>query len=371
MLKKPLITIVFGTRPEAIKFSPLILELKKENFLRIRIILTGQHTEMVSQVLNLFKIKEDYNLEIMKNNQTLTHITSQILNKLKIEFTNNKPDLVLVQGDTTSAMASSLAAFYEKIPIGHVEAGLRTNSLINPFPEEANRRLISQISTMHFAPSKKAFDNLRKSKVGGKIILTGNTVIDALFYVSKNSLKNYLNDIDLKNNRIILATVHRRENWGKNIENICHSLIKILENNPDVFLIMPLHKNKLISKPIKKILLNHPKVKLTNPLSYEKLVEVIKKSTLVLTDSGGIQEEAPSLGKPVLVLRETTERIEALEYGTTKLVGTDIENIFKNANLLLNNEVEYNSMAKSINPYGDGTASKKIIAECKTFLKLK
>lgn len=370
MLKKPLITVVFGTRPEAIKLSPLIQQLKQEKFLRIRVILTGQHSEMVAQVLSLFKIKEDDNLKIMKENQTLTHITTQILEKLKIEFTNYKPDLVLVQGDTTSAMASSLAAFYEKIPIGHVEAGLRTNSIINPFPEEANRRLISQLSTIHFAPSKKAFDNLKKDNVSGKIFLTGNTVIDALLYISNNPFKTYLSDIDLKNQRIILATVHRRENWGKNIENICHALVKILENNSRVFLIMPLHKNKLISEPIKKILFNHPRVKLTNPLSYEKLVEIIKRSTLVLTDSGGIQEEAPSLGKPVLVLRETTERVEALENGTTKLVGTDIDNIFENANLLLNNEVEYNSMAKSINPYGDGTSSKKIIDACKNFLKL-
>ncbi len=370
MLKKPLITIIFGTRPEAIKFAPLILKLRKEKFLRIRIILTGQHNEMVTQVLSLFKIKEDYNLEIMRENQTLTHITTKILDLLQFEFIQNRPDLVLVQGDTTSSMASCLAAFYAKIPVGHIEAGLRTNSLFNPFPEEANRRLISQLSTLHFAPSKKAFDNLKESKISGKIFLTGNTVIDALFHISKNSFKTYFNDIDWENNRVILVTVHRRENWGINIKNICHALMKILDNNSNVLLIIPLHKNKLISDPIKEILSKHPKVKLTDPLSYEKLVDIIKRSTLILTDSGGIQEEAPSLGKPVLVLRETTERIEALEYGTTKLVGTDIENIFKTTNLLLNSKSEYNLMAKSINPYGDGKACEKIIAECRSFLKV-
>jgi len=367
---KPLITIVLGTRPEAIKFAPLIIKLRKEKSLRLKIILTGQHNEMVSQVMDLFKIKEDINFKIMQEQQSLTDITLKIIASLRKEFALNKPDLLLVQGDTNTAFTASLVAFYERINIGHLEAGLRTSTLLNPFPEEANRRLISQISTLHFAPSKKALENLRNSNIKENIFLTGNTVIDAMLYVAKNCNSNYLQEINLSNKKIILATVHRRENWGKNLENICYGLLKIINNNPDLFLLMPVHKNKIITNPVHKILGSHPNIKLTSSLSYNHLVEVIKNCIIVLTDSGGLQEEAPSLGKPVLVLRDQTERVEALEYGTAKLVGTDTEKIFITANSLLNNHYEYNSMANSINPYGNGNSCQKIIDICKSFLNI-
>jgi len=368
-MKKFLITIIFGTRPEAIKFAPIILKLKSCNDLDTRIILTGQHIEMVSQVLELFGIEANQNFELMKEKQSLNYITSQVVNRLQKEFIANRPDLVLVQGDTTSAFAASLSAFYNKIPIGHVEAGLRTKTLHEPFPEEANRRLISQITSLHFAPSKQSITNLKEYKVQGHVYLTGNTVIDAMLHVAKNSKLPDLKGVSWNKNKVILSTIHRRENWGVNLKNIALGILKVLNNHKDVVFLMPLHKNKIIREPLLDLLSDNPRVIMTNPFNYDYLVGVIKKCYLVLTDSGGLQEEAPSLGKPVLVLRNTTERIEAIDSGTAKLVGTDPEKIYSEVSNLLNNEYEYNLMARSINPYGDGKASEKIIYHCKSYLE--
>ena len=368
-MKKFLITIIFGTRPEAIKFAPIILKLKSLNDLDTRIILTGQHREMVSQVLELFGIEEDENFELMKEEQSLNYITSQVVNRLQKEFIANRPDLVLVQGDTTSAFAASLSAFYNKIPIGHVEAGLRTETFSEPFPEEANRRLISQITSLHFAPSNQAIANLKEYKVQGHVYLTGNTVIDAMLHISKKCKVPDLKEVSWNKNKVILSTIHRRENWGVNLKNIALGILKVLNNHKNVIFLMPLHKNKKISEPLLDLLSDNKRVIMTNPLTYDYLVGVIKKCYLVLTDSGGLQEEAPSLGKPVLVLRNTTERIEAIDSGTAKLVGTDPDKIYAEVSNLLNNEYEYDLMSQSINPYGDGKASEKIINLCKSFLE--
>ncbi len=368
-MKKFLITIIFGTRPEAIKFAPIILKLKSLNDLDTRIILTGQHREMVSQVLELFGIEEDENFELMKEEQSLNYITSQVVNRLQKEFIANRPDLVLVQGDTTSAFAASLSAFYNKIPIGHVEAGLRTETFSEPFPEEANRRLISQITSLHFAPSNQAIANLKEYKVQGHVYLTGNTVIDAMLHISKKCKVPDLKEVSWNKNKVILSTIHRRENWGVNLKNIALGILKVLNNHKNVIFLMPLHKNKKIREPLLDLLSDNKRVIMTNPLTYDYLVGVIKKCYLVLTDSGGLQEEAPSLGKPVLVLRNTTERIEAIDSGTAKLVGTDPDKIYAEVSNLLNNEYEYDLMSQSINPYGDGKASEKIINLCKSFLE--
>ena len=370
-MKKFLITIIFGTRPEAIKFAPIILKLKSLNDLDTRIILTGQHREMVSQVLELFGIEEDENFELMKEEQSLNYITSQVVNRLQKEFIANRPDLVLVQGDTTSAFAASLSAFYNKIPIGHVEAGLRTETFSEPFPEEANRRLISQITSLHFAPSNQAIANLKEYKVQGHVYLTGNTVIDAMLHISKKCKVPDLKEVSWNKNKVILSTIHRRENWGVNLKNIALGILKVLNNHKNVIFLMPIHKNKKIREPLLDLLSDNKRVIMTNPLTYDYLVGVIKKCYLVLTDSGGLQEEAPSLGKPVLVLRNTTERIEAIDSGTAKLVGTDPEKIYAEVSNLLNNEYEYDLMSQSINPYGDGKASEKIINLCKSFLEEK
>tara|TARA_Y100001968_G_scaffold271191_1_gene262729 strand:+ start:8141 stop:9262 length:1122 start_codon:yes stop_codon:yes gene_type:complete len=364
----PLITIVLGTRPEAIKFAPLILKLKSTSNLRVRVVLTGQHKEMVSQVMKLFDLKSDNNLFLMSPNQTLTHITCETLKGLREDFNTFPPNLVLVQGDTTTAFASSLAAFYENIPVGHLEAGLRTNDLYNPFPEEANRRLISQISKLHFAPTKNAEENLNKSGITENIFVTGNTVIDALLLIAKKTVSIDFEKINWEKNKVLLVTLHRRENWGDNLIDIAKGVLDVLKHNPNTYLILPMHKNKIVREPLKQILGSHERVILTEPLAYDQLVAVLKKCTLVLTDSGGLQEEAPSLGKPVLVLRTKTERLEGILSGTAKLIGTNPEKILSETNLLLNNENIYSSMARAQNPYGDGNSSQKIICACENYL---
>ena len=366
------ISVIIGTRPEAIKLAPLILELNKHKNIKTRVILSGQHVEIVSQVMNLFKLKEDLNLEIMKESQSINSINAKILTKLELEFEQNKTDLVIVQGDTSTTFAAATSAFYQKIPIAHIEAGLRTNDLFEPFPEEANRRLISQIASLHFAPTDSSKQNLLNSGIeNAKIFTSGNTVIDALLYISNkfdcNELQTKKFD-EYQNNKIILATIHRRENWGEPIGNICEGLKMILKKHLDIVLVIPLHPNKDIREIIKDKLSNLSRAKLIEPLPYDELVYLIKKSKIVLTDSGGIQEEAPALGKPVLVLRKNTERIEAVYAGTTKLVGTDANSIFKSADSLLTNSNEYKKMASSINPYGNGTSSRFIVNKCLNFL---
>lgn len=354
------IAIVIGTRPEAIKLSPLILEFKKYKNIEINILLTGQHKEMVTQVLEIFNIKENINLNIMKHNQTLIYLTTSILSGLEDFFAKKKINLVVVQGDTTSAFAASLVAFYFGIKVAHVEAGLRTNELDNPFPEEANRRMITQLASFHFAPTEKAIENLKSSSASGIIKKTGNTVIDALMII-KNRISNTKKFALPNSEKLIFASIHRRENWGVKIESIADGLNMITEKYANIKIIIPMHKNQNVRKSIKKVLDNNPKVELLEPLNYIDLVSTLMKSYIVLTDSGGIQEEAPSLGKPVLILRETTERSEAIEAGTAILVGTNAEDIFNSACQLIDDKELYEKMSKAINPYGDGKASQKIV----------
>ncbi len=361
MARLPRVTIVLGTRPEAIKLAPVIQEFRACEALETRVVLTGQHREMVSQVMDLFGLSADLDLNLMAPRQTLTHVTCAALHGLRDEFQAFPPQLVLVQGDTTTAFAAALSAFYEQIPVGHVEAGLRTDNLLDPFPEEANRRLISQISHLHFAPTQQSEANLQASGVVGRVLLTGNTVIDALLRMSERApaLSDFAIDWDAQ--RVILATVHRRENWGDRLKNIADGMLRVLDSHPDTVLLLPLHRNPTVREPLQALLGEHPRVVLTEPLDYDRLVAAMKGCTLLLTDSGGLQEEAPALGKPVLVLRETTERPEAVEAGTARLVGTDPTTIHREASLLLENSEAYNAMAKAVNPFGDGHASERIL----------
>jgi UDP-N-acetylglucosamine 2-epimerase (non-hydrolysing) len=366
---KPAICFVLGTRPEAIKLAPVIRVFQKSAKFQTYVVLTGQHREMVSQVMDIFDLKADRDLDIMQPQQTLTDITQRSLLGLDRLFQELQPQLTIVQGDTTTAFAAALASFYRQIPIGHVEAGLRTDQLFDPYPEEANRRLISQIAQMHFAPTDLAVANLQKSAVTGEIHQTGNTVIDALLTVADRQPECPIPGLEWGKYRTILATVHRRENWGAPIHSIAQSFLSILEQFPDTALLLPLHRNPTVREPLQKALGDHSRVFLTEPLDYPQLVGAIQRSHLILTDSGGLQEEAPSLGKPVLVLRETTERPEAVTGGTAKLVGTDCDRIVAAATELLTNNVAYAAMSNAINPFGDGTASQKILAAVESFLE--
>ncbi|MGB3642482.1 MAG: UDP-N-acetylglucosamine 2-epimerase (non-hydrolyzing) [Rivularia sp. (in: cyanobacteria)] len=362
------VCIILGTRPEAIKLAPVIKTFQAYEGLETQVILTGQHREMVEQVMGLFNLEADRDLEIMQPKQSLSDITCRSLRGLQELFEESEPNLVLVQGDTTTAFAAALAAFYKKIPIGHVEAGLRTDNIFNPYPEEANRRLISQIAQLHFAPTPLAEENLQRSGVLGKIHMTGNTVIDALLNVAKSEPPCNVPGLEWENYRVILATVHRRENWGEPLESIAQSFLQVLDKFPDTALLLPLHRNPTVREPLQAMLGNHPRIFLTEPLNYGQLVGAIMRSHLLLTDSGGLQEEAPSLGKPVLVLRETTERPEAVSAGTAKLVGTDTQTIVASAAQLLSNPAAYETMANAINPFGDGQASERILQIVRGFL---
>ena len=367
MLKPKTICIILGTRPEAIKLAPVIQVFQRSPLFNTFVILTGQHREMVEQVMQLFDLKADRDLEIMLPKQSLSDITCRSLRGLETLFQQIQPSLVLVQGDTTTAFAATLAAFYQKIPVGHVEAGLRTDDLFNPYPEEANRRLISQLSQLHFAPTQLAAENLQRSGVLGEIHQTGNTVIDALLSVAKRQPECNVKGLDWDKYRVLLATVHRRENWGEPLEGIAQAFLQILEN-PDTALLLPLHRNPIVREPLQALLGGHPRIFLTDPLDYAELVGAIGRSHLLLTDSGGLQEEAPSLGKPVLVLRKTTERPEAVAAGTAKLIGTDPKEIVAAATELLSNSVAYEKMATAINPFGDGRAAERIFQIVEDYL---
>jgi len=364
----PLVSIVLGTRPEAIKLAPVILAFQAAADLRTRVVLTGQHREMVAQVMELFGLSADCDLALMEPRQTLTHVTCAALQGLRHEFSEHRPDLVLVQGDTTTAFASALAAFYEQIPVGHVEAGLRTDNLLDPFPEEANRRLISQLGQLHFAPTSVSEANLKASGVVGRILVTGNTVIDALLRMAETAPQLELPGLDWQRQRVILATVHRRENWGERLQSIGRGFLELLDRHPDTALLLPLHRNPTVREPLEALLGSHPRAFLTEPLDYDRLVAAIRGATLLLTDSGGLQEEAPALGKPVLVLRRTTERPEAVSAGTAKLIGTDAEAIVREASLLLDDPAAYAAMAQARNPFGDGQASGRILEASRAFL---
>ena len=366
-LKKVL--IVFGTRPEAIKMAPLVKELKKN--LDVCVCVTAQHRQLLDQVLDLFEIKPDYDLDIMKFEQDLFDVTTNILNKIKDVLIKEEPDLVLVHGDTTTAMATSMASFYLKIPLGQIEAGLRTNNIYSPFPEEFNRQIVSKIAEFHFVPTERARNNLLDENIeNSKIYVTGNTVIDALFSILdtarktpyKKKLINSLKFLDSKSilPRIILITGHRRENFGKGFEDICKALKEIAIKNPQVELIYPVHLNPNVQEPVNRILSKIKNVHLIDPLDYLSFIKLMDSSYMVLTDSGGIQEEAPSLGKPVVLMRDSTERPEAEDAGTVILVGSDKNRIISSVDLLLKNDKVYEKMSRAHNPYGDGNACKKI-----------
>ncbi|NJR73537.1 MAG: UDP-N-acetylglucosamine 2-epimerase (non-hydrolyzing) [Scytonema sp. CRU_2_7] len=369
-MTKKQIYIILGTRPEAIKLAPVIQVFQNSSSFNTKVILTGQHREMVEQVMQLFNLKAHHDLEIMQPKQSLSDITCRSLRGLEGLFQQSKPDVVIVQGDTTTAFAATLAAFYQKIPVGHVEAGLRTDDLFNPYPEEANRRLISQLTQLHFAPTPLAVENLERSGVLGEIHLTGNTVIDALLTVAASVPACGIPGLEWEKYRVLLATVHRRENWGEPLHDIAQGFLWLLDKFPDTSLLLPLHRNPIVREPLQALLGNHPRVFLTEPLDYAELVGAIMRSHLLLTDSGGLQEEAPSLGKPVLVLRETTERPEAVSAGTAKLVGTQSEKIFATAAQLLSDSTAYEAMANAINPFGDGHAAKRILQIVQNYLGL-
>lgn len=362
------ICIILGTRPEAIKLAPAIQVFQQSPVFDTQVILTGQHREMVQQVMQLFDLKPDRDLEIMQPKQSLSDITCRSLRGLEALFQEMLPDLVLVQGDTTTAFAAALAAFYQKVPVGHVEAGLRTDDLFNPYPEEANRRLISQLCQLHFAPTELAVENLRRSGVLGEIHQTGNTVIDALLSVAKRQPACNIHGLEWGKYRVLLATVHRRENWGEPLQGIAQGFLQILEKFPDTALLLPLHRNPVVREPLQKLLGDRERIFLTEPLDYAELVGAIQRSHLLLTDSGGLQEEAPSLGKPVLVLRKTTERPEAIAAGTAKLVDTEPDGIVAAATELLSNQNAYQKMATAINPFGDGHAAQRIFQIVEKYL---
>ncbi len=354
---------VFGTRPEAIKMAPVVQELENDMNIKSIVCTTAQHREMLDQVLELFKIKPDYDLNIMKENQNLWSLTSDILLKMKDVLEQAQPDIVLVHGDTTTAFAAALSAFYAKIPVGHVEAGLRTFNKYYPFPEELNRVVADAVSTLYFAPTRTSVQNLLNSgiKEEKNIFQTGNTVIDALLYTVKNHETN-LDNLKLNPDlRTILLTSHRRENLGKPLEEICDAILELVKTHKDIQVIYPVHLNPNVRKTVFEKLENHERIILTEPMEYAPFATLMKKADVILTDSGGIQEEAPALAKPVLVLRDETERPEALEFGTVKLVGTDKERIVSTVSALLNSKEEYDKMATAVNPYGDGLASKRIV----------
>lgn len=365
------VLLVFGTRPEAIKMAPLALQLKEnQDFFETKVCVTGQHREMLDQVLALFQLKPDFDLNLMKAGQTLSDITSGVLKGLEGIFAEWLPDVVLVHGDTATTFAASLAAYYHKIKIGHVEAGLRTGDIYSPWPEEGNRKLTGTLANYHFAPTQSSYNNLIKENIDSStIVITGNTVIDALLTVKEKvetdqnivqQFEQKFNFLD-KSKKLILVTGHRRENFGQGFLNICTALANIAQQYPDVQIVYPVHLNPNVQQPVNELLSGIDNIYLIAPQDYLPFVYLMNRSYLILTDSGGIQEEAPSLGKPVLVMRDTTERPEAVEAGTVKLVGTDAALIQQSVIELLENPDLYQTMAAAHNPYGDGTACQQII----------
>ena len=365
-MNKIKIAMVFGTRPETIKMFPIISEIKKyPHLIDYRIIVSGQHREMLDQMLEIFKINPDYDLNIMKQDQSLSNITNSSLMGIEKILKKERPSMVLVQGDTTTTFTGALAAFYQKIKIGHVEAGLRTNSKYNPFPEEINRHLTSVLTDLHFAPTRQSCKNLLYEGVKREdIFISGNTVIDSMFLMIKEKYvfrEPLLKDKKIFKKKIILVTMHRRENWGEPLRETCQSINKIIEEHSDLYVIFPLHKNPEIRRNVMEILQNKKDILLLDTLDYDDMINLMSKSYIILTDSGGIQEEAPSLGKPVLILRDETERPEAVEAGVVKLIGTNKDRVYSEVKTLINSRDKYRKMSKNINPYGDGKASERII----------
>ncbi len=354
---------IFGTRPEAIKMAPVIQELRRHPEIETKVCVTAQHREMLDQVMDLFHLKADYDLNIMAQGQTLYDITGRVLRGLQEVFAEERPDCVLVHGDTTTTFTAALAAFYAQIPVGHVEAGLRTGNLLSPFPEEANRQLTGVLARYHFAPTETARANLlRENKKGENIYVVGNTVIDALLATVKKDYTFEDKEIEQieEHKRVILVTTHRRENLGAPMHHVYRALRRLVDDIPDTEIVFPVHRNPLVREAVAEELEGHDRIHLVEPMEYEPFTNLMARSAIVLTDSGGIQEEAPSLGKPVLVLRDTTERPEAVEAGTVALVGTDEEAIYETAHRLLTDEAAYRQMAEAVNPYGDGKAAARI-----------
>jgi UDP-N-acetylglucosamine 2-epimerase (non-hydrolysing) len=387
--KKKKILLVFGTRPEAIKMAPLVKEFQVDtkSFETI-VCVTGQHREMLDQVLRLFQISPDYDLNIMQSGQDLYDITSRVLTGMREVLKEEKPDLVLVHGDTTTSMAASMAAFYQQIPVGHIEAGLRTHTIYSPFPEEMNRQITGRIAAFHFSPTELSKKNLLRENVNeSSIFVTGNTVIDALFWVLDKikSDKTLTDEIEKSiekagydlsrladNRRLVLITGHRRENFGKGFENICNALDELTQKYPKVDFVYPMHLNPVVRNAVSAVFKDRvpENLHLIEPLDYLPFVYLMEKTTIVLTDSGGIQEEAPGLGKPVLVMRNTTERPEAVDAGTVKLVGADKKKIVAEVARLLDEPAYFEKMAQAINPYGDGMSAKRIVEEIRNILIL-
>ncbi len=355
---------IFGTRPEAIKMCPLVKELEKHSEINSIVCLTGQHREMLQQVIDIFGIKVAYNLDIMRPEQTLTTITTDVLEKMESVLAEEKPNIVLVHGDTTTSFVAALAAFYQQIPVGHVEAGLRTFDKYSPFPEEMNRSLTGRIAELHFAPTENNRKNLENENIKQNIFVTGNTVIDAFQTTVKEEYQykvQELNCVDTQNKRCILMTAHRRENLGKPLENICNAVKRLVMEFEDIEVVYPVHLNPAVQNTVHDILGGVERVHLIQPLDVEDMHNLISRSYLVMTDSGGLQEEAPACGVPVLVLRTETERPEAVEAGTVEIVGVNEDDIYNNARRILTDREQYEKMARAVNPYGDGHASKRIV----------
>ena len=364
------VMVVFGTRPEAIKMAPVIKELQKVPDINTVVTVTAQHREMLDQVLRLFEIQPDHDLNLMENQQDLFSITTGALNGLKGVLEAERPDLVIVHGDTTTTLAASLAAFYMRIPVAHVEAGLRTRNKYSPYPEEMNRTLTGRLAELHFAPTDTSRENLlAEATAEFKIWVTGNTVIDALLSIIRDDYEfgPEFAGIDMTK-RMLLVTTHRRENWGERMREIYRALLELVEEFPDIAVVFPVHRNPIVRSIAEEMLSGHPRIHLLDPLDYEPFAHLMNKSYLVITDSGGLQEEAPALGKPVLVLRDTTERPEAVIAGTVKLVGTNRRKIYEETKKLLSDPREYDKMARAINPYGDGKAARRIVRELISFL---
>lgn len=363
MNKKKILCVV-GTRPEAIKMAPVILALKNESWAEVRVLATAQHRQMLDQVLKVFNIEPDIDLNIMQPNQALTTLTARLLLELDVVLQAEMPDVVLAQGDTTTVMTVALACFYQRIAFGHVEAGLRTGDLQNPFPEEMNRVVAGRFAKWHFAPTESSRQNLLRERVNDTdIVVTGNTVIDALLSVAEHDAPLPV-ELD-STKRLILVTAHRRENFGEPFEQVCRAILALLERNDDIQVLFPVHSNPNVRDTAYRLLGTHPRVVLCEPLDYLPFVSAMKRAYLILSDSGGVQEEAPALGKPVLVLRHETERPEAVQEGVVKLVGTDFHAIVSETQRLLDDETAYRAMARGISPYGDGKSAVRIIRKLK------
>lgn len=363
------IICVVGTRPEAIKMAPLIQVLKKSESFAVTVLATAQHRDLLDQAFALFDITADDDLNVMTPGQTLQELTARLMTGIDKILEERQPDMVIAQGDTTTVFVTALACFYRKIPFAHLEAGLRTNDLYSPFPEEANRILAGHLAALHFSPTHVSRDNLLKENIDAeKVFVTGNTVIDALLDTAK---KDFDIGTDIPaNHRLVLVTSHRRENFGTPIENICEAILTLVDKYPDIYVLFPVHPNPNVRKVTNKVLQGHDRISLVEPLDYGPFVKAIKKSYIILTDSGGVQEEAPALGKPVLVLRRDTERPEAVTEGVVKLVGTEAKDIIREASILLSDSGEYAKMAKGASPYGDGKASMRILNIIKDYFKV-